>query len=257
MAVTSDLATRARETIEEAVTAVAAVAIAITTDPVNAIVTKTTITTDRTVAPTDPDMLVDTVIHGKQRLVARTRRWTSPSFSPRASSDTRERNRTNGKSDSLDQRTCDCRGSEVDETPGDQQEPPRERQRLQLQPRTKPLEEFQPLSGSSSSVNNVAANAAQSTTSNADESPSSTANTSRQADDSSLNEQRDSNDLASTTDEQSTVKSARGAGASIFGGAKPVDTTAREREIEKKLQELQVTATETTGDAEEKPAASR
>ena len=257
MAVTLDSATRARETIEEAVIAAVAAAVAIITDRVNAIVTKMTITIDRTVAPIDPDMLAGTVIHGKQRLVTKTRRLTSLSFSPWASSDTRERNRPNGMSDSLDQRACDCRDSKLDETQDDQQEPPRERQRLQLQPRTKPLEEFQPLSGSSSSVNNVAANAAQSTISNADESPSSTANTSRQADDSSLNEQRDSNDLASTTDEQSTVKSARGAGASIFGGAKPVDTTAREREIEKKLQELQVTAPETTADTEEKPAAAR
>jgi len=53
------------------------------------------------------------------------------------------------------------------------------------------------------------------------------------------------------------VKPSRGAGASIFGGAKPVDTTAREREIEEKLKELQVTTGETTSENEEKPSSSR
>ncbi|CAF1269064.1 unnamed protein product [Adineta ricciae] len=173
-----------------------------------------------------------------------------PRYSGRYSDtrDTRDRNRTN------------------DETPDDQREPPRERQRLQLQPRTKPLEEFEPLSGSSSSINNVAANAGQSSISNADESSSPLANTSTQQNqDLSLNEHRDDNeaqesrnsdDRVNTSDEQSTVKPSRGAGASIFGGAKPVDTTAREREIEKKLKELEMTSSETTGDTEEKPAPS-
>jgi hypothetical protein len=157
-----------------------------------------------------------------------------------------------------------------DETRDDQREPPRERQRLQLQPRTKPVDELQPLSGSSSSVNNVAANAAQSSLSNADESSSSVKNTSiHPADDSSINENRDeyqqqesgdSNDnpsRANTSDEQSTIKPSRGAGASIFGGAKPVDTTARELEIEKKLKELQMANSETSGDNEEKAASSK
>jgi len=149
-----------------------------------------------------------------------------------------------------------------DETRDDQREPPRERQRLQLQPRTKPVDELQPLSGSSSSVNNVAANA--------DESSSSVKNTSiHPTDDSSINEDRDehqqqesgdSNDnpsRANTSDEQSAVKPSRGAGASIFGGAKPVDTTARELEIEKKLKELQMANSETSGDNEEKAASSK
>ena len=140
-------------------------------------------------------------------------------------------------------------------------EPPRERQRLQLQPRTKPLEEFQPLSGSSSSMNNVAANAAQSSPSNPDESSSSL----HQTQDSSINENRDedqhqesneNNSQINTSDEQSTVKPSRGAGASIFGGAKPVDTAARELEIEKKLKELQMTNNETAGDTEEKASSS-
>ena len=126
------------------------------------------------------------------------------------------------------------------------------------------MEEFEPLSGSSSSINNVAANARQSSISNADDPSSPSANTSTQRNqDSSLNEHRDDNepqesrnsdDRVNTSDEQSTMKPSRGAGASIFGGAKPVDTTAREREIEKKLKELEITSSETTGDTEEKPA---
>jgi hypothetical protein len=157
-----------------------------------------------------------------------------------------------------------------DEPRDDQREPPRERQRLQLQPRSKPLEETQPLSGSSSSINNVAADAAQSSPSNPDESSSSIANTSiQQAQDSSINENRDeyqqqesrdSNDNISqinTSDEQSTVKPSRGAGASIFGGAKPVDTAARELEIEKKLKELKTGDIEPIGDTEEKETSSK
>lgn len=139
--------------------------------------------------------------------------------------DTRERNRPN------------------DETRDDQAEPPRERQRLQLQPRTKPLEEFQQLSGSSSSVNNVAANARQS---NPDE-PSSSLT---QQD--SINTENQHEDFQEG--EQTTAKSVRGAGASIFGGAKPVDTTAREAEIEKKMKELALTSNEASGETEEKKA---
>ncbi|CAF2859805.1 unnamed protein product [Rotaria sp. Silwood2] len=162
--------------------------------------------------------------------------------------DTRDRNRSN------------------DDTHDDQQEPPRERQRLQLQPRTKPLEENQPLSGSSSSINNIA----ESSISNPDESSSAITNKSiQQTQDSSINENtdesqqqesQDSNENTSrvnTLDEQSTVKPTRGAGASIFGGAKPVDTTARELEIEKKMKELQMTTNETSVDNEDKGTASR
>jgi len=153
----------------------------------------------------------------------------------------------------------------LDETRDDQREPPRERQRLQLQPRTKPVEEVQTLSGSSSSINNVAANAEQSSISNLDESSSSI----QQTQDSSINENRDeyqqqesrdSNDNISgvnTSDEQSVVKPSRGAGASIFGGAKPVDTAARELEIEKKLQEFQISNNETSGDNEERKPTSK
>lgn len=146
--------------------------------------------------------------------------------------------------------------STIDEPRTDQQEPPRERQRLQLQPRSKPLEEVQPLSGSSSSVNNVAANAEQSSPSNPDDPSSPTTN--QQIRDSSIHEnQGDDQEQDSNDNEQSTVKPSRGAGASIFGGAKPVDTAARELEIEKKLLETQTSNNETSADNEERKPASR
>jgi hypothetical protein len=53
------------------------------------------------------------------------------------------------------------------------------------------------------------------------------------------------------------VKPSRGAGASIFGGAKPVDTAARELEIEKKMQEFQIANSETSADNEEKRTSQR
>jgi hypothetical protein len=155
----------------------------------------------------------------------------------------------------------------LDETRDDQRDTPRERPKLQLQPRTKPHEELQPLSGSSSSINNVAANAEQSLTSNPDDSLSSITNTTnQQIEDSSINDNEndyqqqdshESNSRVNTSDEQSSVKPSRGAGASIFGGAKPVDTTARELEIEKKIQEFQVSTKETSADNEEKTSSSR
>ena len=99
-------------------------------------------------------------------------------------------------------------------------------------------------------MNNVAANAEQSSTSNPDDPSSPLANTSNQLNrDSSINDddQHDSNDP-----EQPTVKPSRGAGASIFGGARPVDTTAKELEIERKLNETKISNTETPADNEEK-----
>jgi hypothetical protein len=93
-------------------------------------------------------------------------------------------------------------------------------------------------------VNNVAANAEQSSTSNPDDPSSPSANTSNQLNrDSSINDddQHDSNDP-----EQPTVKPSRGAGASIFGGAKPVDTAAKELEIERKLLETQISGNSET-----------
>ena len=96
-------------------------------------------------------------------------------------------------------------------------EPVKERPRLQLQPRTKPIE-------------NVPS-----------DSPSSTDQTSPNVDnlDSSSHNEAD----AESGVELTANTSARGAGASIFGGAKPVDTTARELEIEKKIRDLQVETT--------------
>jgi hypothetical protein len=147
----------------------------------------------------------------------------------------------------------------LDEPQGDQREPPRERQRLQLQPRTKPVEENQPLSDASPSMND----AAQSSVSNPDESSSSITNKTNQHD-SSRDEHHDENEHQESrspndnpTDEQSTFKPSRGAGASIFGGAKPVDTTARELEIERKIKEQQLTSGETPIDTEDKGASTR
>jgi hypothetical protein len=49
----------------------------------------------------------------------------------------------------------------------------------------------------------------------------------------------------------------RGAGASIFGGAKPVDTAAKELEIERKIKELQLANSETGEDQNDKGTSSR
>lgn len=144
-----------------------------------------------------------------------------------------------------------------DEPHDDQREPQRERPRLNLQPRTKPMESLQPLSGSSSSVNNVAANVNDSSMSNADETTSLT-NTSGHLHDSSQ-EQRDDFQPQDSNEDSSVAKANRGAGAgagaSIFGGAKPVDTAARELEIERKMKEMQMAASETNSEeTQEKPA---
>jgi hypothetical protein len=136
----------------------------------------------------------------------------------------------------------------------DNREPPKERPRLHLQPRTKPLDEVQSLSVSSTSVNNVAAN---SSLSNTDESPNVNEYSTNNPDE--HQESYDTSDAGSSV-EPSTVKPlapSRGAGASIFGGAKPVDTAARELEIEKKLLETQTSNNETSADNEERKPASR
>lgn len=163
-------------------------------------------------------------------------------------SDTRDRTRNPGKKVPFvfERNETSLFFVNVDETQDDPAEPPRERQRLQLQPRTKPLEEVQPLSGSSSSVNNVAANARQQSI--PDE--SSPSQTSTPNPDAAANEENQQQEFQEG--EQSTVKPSRGATASIFGGAKPVDTTARELEIEKKLRELSTANAETSGETEEK-----
>lgn len=162
-----------------------------------------------------------------------------PRYSGRYSDtrDVRDRNKTN------------------DEPRDDQREAPKERPRLQLQPRTKPIESSQPLSGSSSSVNNVAANVNDSSISNADDTTSLT-NTSGLLHDSS-HEHRDDAQQHDSNEDSSVAKPSRGAGASIFGGAKPVDTAARELEIERKIKEMQIATAETATneETEEKAAA--
>lgn len=95
---------------------------------------------------------------------------------------------------------------QVEESPS---EPAKERPRLHLQPRTKPIEHVEVPSDSPSSIDQAPPN-------NSDE--------------------NQHNDV-----DVELVAPSRGAGSSIFGGAKPVDTTARELEIEKKMKDLQVT----------------
>jgi hypothetical protein len=115
---------------------------------------------------------------------------------------------------------------------------------------------LQPLSGSSSSVNNVAAN---SSLSNTEDSPNINENSTNNPDEDHHQESHDTSDAGSSL-EPSTVKPlapSRGAGASIFGGAKPVDTAARELEIERKLKELQLANSETGDDQNEKVPPSR
>ncbi|CAF4825509.1 unnamed protein product [Rotaria sp. Silwood1] len=135
----------------------------------------------------------------------------------------------------------------------DNREPPRERPRLHLQPRTKPLEEFKPLSNSSSSVNNIAGT---SSIINSEESPSINEHNSNEY----LQHESNNTSEVGSSIEKSTIKSlapSRGAGSSIFGGAKPVDTAAKELEIERRLQELQMANTETGRDHYDKGSSSR
>lgn len=173
-------------------------------------------------------------------------------------SDVRDRNKTNGKENKLFFffiSFCTIENDVLDEPRDDQREAPKERPRLQLQPRTKPIESSQPLSGSSSSVNNVAANVNDSSISNADDTTSLT-NTSGLLHDSS-HEHRDDAQQHDSNEDSSVAKPSRGAGASIFGGAKPVDTAARELEIERKIKEMQIATAETATneETEEKAAA--
>jgi hypothetical protein len=101
-------------------------------------------------------------------------------------------------------------------------------------------------------VNNVAAT---SSISNTDDSPNINENSMNNLDE---HESHDTSD-AGSSHESSTVKPlapSRGAGASIFGGAKPVDTAARELEIERKLKELQIANSETGEDQNRKGSSS-
>ncbi|CAF3952473.1 unnamed protein product [Rotaria sordida] len=143
-------------------------------------------------------------------------------------------------------------------TNDDNREPPRERPRLHLQPRSKPLEEFKPLSGSSSSVNNVAATS--SSIANTEDSPSINEHLTNDPIEYQQQESNDTSEIGSSI-EKSTgkplVPPSRGAGTSIFGGAKPVDTAAKELEIQKRLEELQMANTETGRDHYDKGPSSR
>ena len=110
----------------------------------------------------------------------------------------------------------------------------KERPRLQLQPRTKLREDISP------------------SISSTDDSPAVREilqiRGSKSASDSELME------------EQSNVQPvtpSRGVGVSVFGNAKPVDTTAKELEIEKKLRELRVAPSEVDDDNDRRNSASR
>ncbi len=105
-------------------------------------------------------------------------------------------------------------------------------------------------------MNNVAAN---SSLSNTEESPNINENSINNPDEYQHQESHDTSDAGSSV-EPSIIKPlapSRGAGPSIFGGAKPVDTAARELEIERKLQELKLANSETGDDQNEKLQPSR
>ena len=194
---------------------------------------------------TDLDIQVDTVIHGEKHCSNRNSRPFSSSSS--LVMFVIETKRMVKKRNIL-HFFFTIENDVLDEPRDDQHEAPKERPRLQLQPRTKPMELSQPLSGSSSSVNNVAANVNDSSISNADDTTSLT-NTSGLLHDSS-HEHRDDVQQHDSNEDSSVAKPSRGAGASIFGGAKPVDTAARELEIERKIKEMQIATAETATNEE-------
>ena len=136
-------------------------------------------------------------------------------------------------------------------------EAPKERPRLQLQPRSRPLEEFQALSGSSASINS--ATAVHSSPSNVNESPNLHESSTSHPDEYQRQESHETSEAGSSVEPLNAKSSApsRGAGASIFGGAKPVNTAAKELEIERKLQELQMANSESKDEQTERPVQSR
>ncbi|CAF0896396.1 unnamed protein product [Adineta ricciae] len=138
----------------------------------------------------------------------------------------------------------------------DNRQAPKERPRLQLQPRTKPLEDHHSISNSSSSTTNVGMNRSISHT---EDTPSLNESSTTHPDDYQRQDSHNVSETGSSID-QAAVKSpvaSRGVGASIFGGAKPVDTTARELEIERKLNELKMVENETGEEEHEKISSSR
>jgi len=107
-------------------------------------------------------------------------------------------------------------------------------------------------------VNNVAATS--SPLSNTEDSPSMNDNSTNNPDEYQRLESRGTSDAGSSVGPSSVrpLAPSRGAGASIFGGAKPVDTAAKELEIERKLKELQMANSETGEDQQsEKGTSSR
>lgn len=130
----------------------------------------------------------------------------------------------------------------------EQREAPRERPRLHLQPRTKPLDPEQTVV-KASSTDNTADPSIQiektSETSHGDE------------DNLSNNDHQEQSNEVGSTESSAAQKAARGAGSEIFGGAKPVDTLAKELEIEKKLKEMELSAPDSPGDDHHEKQTSR
>ncbi|CAF0879672.1 unnamed protein product, partial [Didymodactylos carnosus] len=121
-----------------------------------------------------------------------------------------------------------------------ERETPKERPKLNLQPRTKPLLETENLSVSSSSINVSDHNATTATEdTNLITSPSDLVEE-HQSEESRQEEQETGSDIVNTREHHHQASSSSNRGASIFGGAKPVDTTAKELEIERKLRETQL-----------------
>jgi len=106
-------------------------------------------------------------------------------------------------------------------------------------------------------VNNVAATS--SPLSNTEDSPSMNDHSTNNPDEYQRLESRGTSDAGSSVGQSSVrpLAPSRGAGASIFGGAKPVDTAAKELEIERKLKELQIANNETGDDNNERGSSSR
>lgn len=184
---------------------------------------------DRITDRIDRDMIVDTVIHRIEQQHLLLLVWL------------------------IFLRGCLSLNYDLDEN----REVPKERPRLQLQPRTRPLEDFQALSGSSASINS--ATAVHSSPSNVDESPNFHESSISHPDAYQRQESHDTSEAGSSLEPLNIKSSApsRGAGASVFGGAKPVNTAAKELEIERKLQELQMANSESKDEQTERPVQSR
>ncbi|CAF1124595.1 unnamed protein product [Didymodactylos carnosus] len=121
-----------------------------------------------------------------------------------------------------------------------EREIPKERPKLNLQPRTKPLQESENLSASASSINASGLNTTNATDdTNLTSSPGDIVQE-HESEESRQEEQESAAEHVNTNEQHQTSSASRG--ASIFGAAKPVDTTAKELEIERKLKETQLTS---------------